>query len=472
MRFGAPLGSNVGNGGIYEMKKALSLILALTLCLGLAVPALATERPNAWFPAYWIDSDKEVTEQIMDTWNNSPVMMWSFPADTTFSFDNSKATYFTVFIYKENSNGDGRELVCDLGASGDFALINGTRYCVETLNDGEWYDTQYVVAGRDSNDGSAPAESLETEDVYLLGDGTSTRMAPGVYWDAPFTGTSTETVFGKEVTVWHFPANAKIALDDWSYRVSMQVVSFSDEDGDGIKEEISYLSGDDIGTTPSTLGYADTVYIMEIYENGYDPDSDTYSSAFLKRYYIRLDEDPTVSAWAKEEISAARSAGLIPDLTGAPGMQDTITREQFAELIVNYLNVLRVYVPDGDTSFVDCDNPAVLMAASAGIVNGVGNNKFDPNTTTNREQIATMIYRAIKYVESLRDQNPATKEGSIAKYTDKSAVSDWAVEGVGVLAANGIMKGTSDTTLSPKNPCTVEQSIILIYRLFEAYFAD
>jgi len=61
--------------------------------------------------------------------------------------------------------------------------------------------------------------------------------------------------------------------------------------------------------------------------------------------------------------------------------------------------------------------------------------------------------------------------GGIDKYDDRGEVSDWAVDGVGVLAANGIMKGTSDTTLSPKSPCTVEQSIILIYRLYMEYAA-
>lgn len=307
------------------------------------------------------------------------------------------------------------------------------------------------------------AESLENEDVYLLGDGTSTRMSPGVYWDAAFTGTSTETVFGREVTVWHFPASAKIAVDDWSCSPSMEVISFSDEDADGVKEEISYLSGDDIGFEPTTIGYSDTVFILNIYGFDYD----TGERSLLNRYYIRLDEDPTVSDWAKSEIKEARISRLVPALTGNPGMQAAITREQFAELIVNYFTAHRIFVEDKDITFVDCENPAVLKAASAGIVNGVGDNKFDPNATTNREQIATMIYRAIRYIKEYNGRNLTSESGDISGYSDKADVSSWAVEGVGALAANGIMKGTSETTLSPKNPCTVEQSIILIYRLYK-----
>lgn len=54
-------------------------------------------------------------------------------------------------------------------------------------------------------------------------------------------------------------------------------------------------------------------------------------------------------------------------------------------------------------------------------------------------------------------------------FTDQAQVSTWALEGMGTLAANGIMAGTSATTLSPKNACTVEQSILLVYRVYEKY---
>ena len=46
-------------------------------------------------------------------------------------------------------------------------------------------------------------------------------------------------------------------------------------------------------------------------------------------------------------------------------------------------------------------------------------------------------------------------------------VSSWALSAVGVLANNEIMKGTSETTLSPQNNASIEQCIVLVYRLFE-----
>ncbi len=186
--------------------------------------------------------------------------------------------------------------------------------------------------------------------------------------------------------------------------------------------------------------------------------------------------DVGASDWAVEELKAADEVGLVPSLTGNPGLQDAITREQFAELVAHAANV--IYGGDlfdmaevEKLHFSDCDNEAVRQAATIGVVTGVGDGKFAPAQTTNREQIATMIARAIAYLNDKDNKNVAPIAGDIEKFTDKGQVSAWAVDGVGVLAANGIMAGTSATTLSPKNSCTVEQSILLLYRVYQLYMA-
>ena len=55
----------------------------------------------------------------------------------------------------------------------------------------------------------------------------------------------------------------------------------------------------------------------------------------------------------------------------------------------------------------------------------------------------------------------------IQGYTDENQVSDWAAEGMKALVANGVINGTSDTTLAPQDPCIVEQGTLLLYRLYE-----
>lgn len=179
--------------------------------------------------------------------------------------------------------------------------------------------------------------------------------------------------------------------------------------------------------------------------------------------------DSLPSDWAGKEIAAAQHEGIIPSLTGNPQFTATITREQFAELVVCMVEKAQgTALTVSDELFTDSSNQAVLKAYAAGIVSGVGNNKFDPTAQTNREQIFTMMARATSYLETKNGKDITPLEPDISKFSDKGQVSSWAVEGMGLLAANGISKGTSDTTLSPKASCTVEQAIILIYRLYSA----
>lgn len=184
--------------------------------------------------------------------------------------------------------------------------------------------------------------------------------------------------------------------------------------------------------------------------------------------YIPTEGSP--SSWAASEIKMAADAGLIPRFTGDPAYQDEITREQFAQLVVQTVEVIqdRELPAAAEGTFSDSDSLAVRKASQAGIVTGTGGGKFAPTLTTNREQIATMLYRAVGTIETATGVDLAPKAGSIEGYTDRSSVSPWAAEGVGALAANGIMKG-SGSALSPQEPCSVEQAILLAWRLYAQY---
>lgn len=177
--------------------------------------------------------------------------------------------------------------------------------------------------------------------------------------------------------------------------------------------------------------------------------------------------ETAVSIWAKEEVELARQAGLITAHT-SQNFTSSTTRFQFAELISNMTEKIvgMEITPAASETFTDCTETAVLKAYSAGIINGVGNHKFDPAATTNREQIATMLSRAIRYIEAETGKAYAPAAPSVDKFSDKELISDWAIYGVGLLAANSIMNGVTATESGPKEPCTIEQSIILIYRFF------
>lgn len=175
------------------------------------------------------------------------------------------------------------------------------------------------------------------------------------------------------------------------------------------------------------------------------------------------------SSWAKAEVEKAQAANLVPDLTGDPGWQDSATRLQFAELAVQFVEQATgqtlAAAPSG--TFSDTSSEAVLKASAVGIVNGTSATEFSPYASLTREQLATMLWRAISYVQTETGKTAVTSGGSLSGYTDASKVSGWAKDAVAALAQNGIMKGTSGTTLSPAESCTVEQSVLLVYRTFQ-----
>lgn len=182
-----------------------------------------------------------------------------------------------------------------------------------------------------------------------------------------------------------------------------------------------------------------------------------------------INAEDYISDWARADVEAAKAAGLIPPLTGSPTYLDIITREQFAELVVRFLETaLGHELPAAPANtFTDCQNPAVLKAYAAGVISGVGEGRFSPDTTTNREQLATMINRAIDYYNAETGGNLAPAAPELSGFADSDAISSWAVDSMGRLVSNKIMAGTSVILLQPQGYCTVEQSVLLLYRLYQ-----
>ncbi len=205
------------------------------------------------------------------------------------------------------------------------------------------------------------------------------------------------------------------------------------------------------------------------------------SASINKAYNIRLttadinynSERPgTVTAyysnWAKDFVISAAKTDLITPSLGE-NYTVSITREQIAELLVNLVEVrTRTELETSSlTTFTDTKNTSVLKAHKAGIINGTTDTTFSPEDNATREQIATMIYKAILVIEESTNTTFTTKNSNLTGYIDQGNLSVWAKDAVGILANNGIMSGTSSDTLSPKENTTIEQCLVFVVRVFE-----
>ena len=100
---------------------------------------------------------------------------------------------------------------------------------------------------------------------------------------------------------------------------------------------------------------------------------------------------------------------------------------------------------------------AVVYAYQNELMDGVGGNRFAPNSETTRAQLVTILYRL--------EGQPAVS-GDLP-FTDVEA-GTWYTNAVGWAAQNGIVNGVGDDTFAPGNDLTREQLVTILYRYAES----
>ena len=106
---------------------------------------------------------------------------------------------------------------------------------------------------------------------------------------------------------------------------------------------------------------------------------------------------------------------------------------------------------------------AIAWAAEMGIVNGVGDNKFAPDTAITREQLATMMFR---YMEKMEIDIPALLIEYPA-YDDAEEISAYAVTSVKIMRNTGLMQGKLDNRFDPKGTALRSEVATLLMRFCE-----
>lgn len=171
------------------------------------------------------------------------------------------------------------------------------------------------------------------------------------------------------------------------------------------------------------------------------------------------------SSWALKELDKAANYGFITEKIRS-NMTRNITREEFCELVMKlYYELSDKTATYSENPFIDVKNPEILKAAKLGIVSGVGDGKFAPDSPVTRQEIAVMIKRVLALVYPNLDYNSYSK----LDYLDKNETSSWAVNELGFAINNGIVQGNHEGKINPKGNSTREQAAIMILRTFEKF---
>ena len=105
---------------------------------------------------------------------------------------------------------------------------------------------------------------------------------------------------------------------------------------------------------------------------------------------------------------------------------------------------------------------AVAWASENGIVNGINESEFAPNSDVSREQMAVIIYRFAKM-----QGYDVTDKADVSAFTDTNDISEFALDAIKWANKEELVNGTSDKTLSPKDTATRAQVATILMRFCE-----
>lgn len=113
-------------------------------------------------------------------------------------------------------------------------------------------------------------------------------------------------------------------------------------------------------------------------------------------------------------------------------------------------------VPSGEYYSV-----AVAWSAKYGIVDGVTETTFGVNASITREQLAAILYRYAKWM------GYSTLGSSLSGYSDVNSISSWAKDAMGWAVRNGIISGVTTTRLNPTGTATRAQVAQMFLNFYE-----
>ena len=168
--------------------------------------------------------------------------------------------------------------------------------------------------------------------------------------------------------------------------------------------------------------------------------------------------------WFYDAVVYAYETGLmdgVGDNLFAPNSQTT--RAQLVTILYRLAGQPAV---SGDLPFTDVESgtwytDAVLWAAQNGIVNGVSDTQFAPGDDLTRQQLVTIFYR---YAESKGYDVSASAD--LSGYPDAGQVQDYAQPAMAWAVAEGIVEGM-DGTLNPTGDATRAQIATILMRFCE-----
>ncbi len=183
----------------------------------------------------------------------------------------------------------------------------------------------------------------------------------------------------------------------------------------------------------------------------------------------KIFKDIDAKAWYKEYVDYVVAYGIFTGTSKtefSPTMN--ITRAQFVQVLANVSGVdttdRNVTTEFSDVPAKKWFTPAVKWAAENGVVNGMGNGKFEPNANVTREQMCVMLVNFAKFKE-ITLKAVEDKEN----FADDSSISSWAKTAVYTCQKADIVNGKGAGKFDPKGTGTRAEASVMFTKFHKDY---
>lgn len=174
--------------------------------------------------------------------------------------------------------------------------------------------------------------------------------------------------------------------------------------------------------------------------------------------------------WAKDSVNDMGSRMVLNGIGNNNFDPDrNMTRAEFAATMVRALGLAPVTGTGrfSDVASSDWYCGYVATAAKYGVITGYPDGTFGPNDSITREQAMTIMARAMK-ITKLGTSLAADKVRTLlAGYSDGASASAYADESIAACVSAGIVSGRSGNTIAPQENITRAEVAVMVERLLQ-----
>lgn len=150
------------------------------------------------------------------------------------------------------------------------------------------------------------------------------------------------------------------------------------------------------------------------------------------------------SKWAEDAVTRALTDNLIDEQLLGDDYTLTATRQQVASIAKRLIK---------EMTGKDANEGKLNLFAD------IAGGDLDMNAAVTRQEMATLIYRAMRYIEKNSEYTYTEYDSNLDAYTDSQQIKPWAKEPMAFMEALELVDPVTSTTLVPDGACSIELAL-------------